>query len=178
MYEKTDNYIRYAAFEPIHSFADSDKRICFVNTHCPWKRGPFLVETLNKLSEAEQLVVCVGDTNYASKKQVSDEEPFLQDVFESDDYGFVIPLGDNNATTWTNVNIRKNVLTAAEIEELEETVGRVHHSVLPTERLKQALELERKQLDAFDVIAVRYNKTFPKGSIESRPVPPMHRKFT
>src|SRR3989304_7161982 len=33
MYEKTDNYIRYAVFEPIHSFADSDKRICFVNKH-------------------------------------------------------------------------------------------------------------------------------------------------
>ena len=140
----------------------------FVNMHCPWKQGSVLKDYL--LNTSDQLTIFVGDSNYASKPQIDYDQPVLVECFGNSKYGFIVPRKDRKVT-WTNLNIRKNVMTSEDINWLYD------HTDTTLEDLQKRKLLEQKQYDAFDVIGVQFNWPYPRFTFGYENVDCLHGQF-
>ena len=139
---------------------DNEQEFFFVNTHVPWKGADILKNSLYYCSNDQNIfvpVIFVGDTNYASKQQIYDDMPMIKKSFENEKFGFAVPKDKEGMPTWTNVNLRQNVMTEDERKWLWEAVDGKDRRKLTEAEVAKRNELENRQCDAFDIIGIVFN---------------------
>lgn len=152
-----NNYIFFATLQN----KETKKDFIFVNTHVPYGKAAYLGSfLLNRIKiESSTPVIFVGDTNCASKPQ-NIGCPTLVENFNDNNFGFCPPTY-NGVISWTNMNIRKNVMSTYDIDWLWDN----RNKKISTDDQIKYKELINKQCDAFDVIGIVYNHYVTKQNI-------------
>lgn len=152
-----NNYIFFATF----SNKETKQDFIFVNTHVSYGKASQLVTFLLDRTKIDPTipVIFVGDTNCACKPQ-NIGCPTLVENFNENDFGFCVPKY-KGVISWTNMNIRKNVMSTDDIDWLWHNYNK---DLSDNEKIKRK-ELINKQCDAFDVVGIVYNQCVIKHDI-------------
>jgi hypothetical protein len=124
-----------------------------VNTHVQYGKASSLSTYLLEMRKnSTNPIFFIGDSNCSGKIKNICEYPTLTDNFNEIDFGFNVPMY-NGTVSWTNINIRKNVMNSNDIDWLWNN----RNKILSDDEKNKQTDLINRQCDIFDVIGIVYN---------------------